>query len=188
MMLLPKGLLLLAAASFCASAAQYTVGLTPANTKIDWTLSATAHTVHGTFALKHGTVTFDSETGKASGEVVADLSTGQTGNDGRDKNMHARVLESAKYPEAVFTVDRFEGKFDPAGASAVKLHGAFKIHGVAHELTMDVKSKSANGQLDADITFSIPFISWGMKDPSNFLLKVGKTVDVAIHTTAPLQR
>lgn len=180
-------LLALAVLSINAYAADYTVRLTPEQTKISWTLGAALHTVHGTFRLKRGEVTFDPDSGKASGEVVIDLTSGESGNEGRDRDMHNKVLETGKYPEAVFRPDRIEGKPLLPGSSSVKIHGTFDIHGATHELTIDVQAKTTPEEVVADVTFSIPYVSWGMKDPSNFLLKVSKSVQVAIHTAAPLR-
>src|ERR1022692_2834409 len=52
------------------AAQQITVNLDPAQTKIQWTLGATLHTVHGTFRLRSGSVTFDLQSGPASGEII----------------------------------------------------------------------------------------------------------------------
>ncbi len=68
------------------------------------------HTVHGTFALKSGTVHFDPETGKASGEIVVYAPSGESGNNSRDKRMHKEILETAKYPDVVFRPTQVEGK------------------------------------------------------------------------------
>jgi len=42
--------------------------------------------------------------------------------------------------------------------------------------------------MTAEITFEIPYVAWGMKDPSRpLILKVGKTVQMAIHAEAALE-
>jgi polyisoprenoid-binding protein YceI len=161
-------------------AADYTLPFTPASTKISWTLSDPLHTVRGTFNLKRGEIRFDPETGKASGEVVVDVASGESGSGARDSKMHSSVLESAKYPEAVFTPDRIDGKLAMTGASHVQVHGTFRIHGAEHEITMNADVKVADRKMDVHITFDVPYVAWGMKDPSNFLLRVGKTVQVTI--------
>ena len=169
-------------------AADYSVTLKPDNTKIRFTLGDVLHTVNGTFALNSGTIVFDPESGKASGSVVVDVSSGESGNEARDKRMRANVLESAKYPEATFAPSGIEGALALNGTSNVKLFGVFTIHGAAHEITMDARVTTAPDAINAAIRFDIPYVSWGMKDPSNFLLKVDKTVHLAIDVSAPLQR
>jgi polyisoprenoid-binding protein YceI len=172
------------APAFCT---EYTLQLTPDNTKIQWTLSDVLHTVHGTFELKRGSIKFDPDSGEASGEVVVDTTSGESGGGARDARMHSNVLESLKYPEAVFAPDRVEGKLAMAGTSNFKLHGMFKIHGVSHEMTMDVQSEVAQGRMTAEITFDLPYVAWGMRNPSTLLLKVGKKVQVAIHANTALE-
>jgi polyisoprenoid-binding protein YceI len=139
------------------------------------------HTVHGTFHLTRGRIDFDSETGRASGEVIVDTTSGKTGNDSRDANMHKTVLESQQFPQAIFVPDRVEGKVLVSGSSSVKVHGMLTVHGAAREMTMDVQtSASADRQMKATMSFEIPFVAWGMKDPSTFMLKVGKMVKMTI--------
>src|SRR4051812_1628691 len=98
-----------AAITLPAFAASYTLELKPETTKVQFTLTDPIHTVHGTFSLKRGTIDFDTDTGKASGQVVVDVTSGNSGSDARDSRMHANVLESKKFPEAVFTPDHVEG-------------------------------------------------------------------------------
>ena len=130
----------------------------------------------------------NTETGKASGQVVVDVTSGDSGSDARDYRMHSNVLESRKYPEAVFAPDRVDGAIALQGGSTVKVHGSFTIHGVAHELTMEVQTKATSEQLHATMTFEIPYVAWGMKDPSNFIWKVDRTVQMSIETSGALQK
>lgn len=169
-------------------AAGYSLELTPENTKIAWTLGDVLHTVNGSFRLKRGAIDFDPENGKASGKVVVDVASGESGSATRDRRMHVGVLESAKYPEAVFVPERVEGAWAPAGPSEMRLSGTFTIHGAAHPMTMMVHASNVANQLATKIDFDIPYVAWGMKDPSNFLLKVNKTVQISIETAATLQK
>lgn len=157
--------------------------LDPAKTEIQFTLHDVLHTVHGTFQLERGSIHVDPDSGNASGEIIVDVASGASGSDARDRRMHKDILESRRYPEATFMPDRVAGKLAPEGQSQIDVHGIFKIHGADHELTLHFQVERTGGQLIASTHFSIPYVEWGMKDPSNFLLKVDKTVDIDIKTT-----
>ena len=161
--------------------------LDPSQTEIKFTLPSTLHTVHGTFKLKRGSIQLDPETGKASGEIVIDLTSGESGNGSRDKRMHKEILESAKYPEAVFTPDRVEGHIAPEGTSEIDVHGTFRIHGADHDLMLHVRMQSSGNQYVATAQFTIPYVQWGMKNPSNFLLKVNDKVEVEVRAAAAVK-
>jgi polyisoprenoid-binding protein YceI len=150
----------------------------PAQSKIQFSLDATMHTVHGSFSLKRGAVHFNPSTGAVSGEVVIDAGSGNSGNDGRDHKMHSEVLESAQFPEIVFRPDRVDGKMAAPGPSTLQVHGSFTIHGVSHEMTLPVEVEINSEGWKASTKFEIPFIDWGMKNPSTFLLHVGREVKV----------
>ena len=160
----------------------------PSQTKVEFTLADVLHTVHGSFLLKRGDIRFDPATGKASGELVVDATSGASGSGARDRNMHKNVLESARYPEIVFRPDRVEGKVAPQGASKVTLHGIFSIHGAEHDITLPVEVEAAGGQYTAAIRFVVPYVQWGMKNPSTLFLRVSDKVEIAIHTVARAPR
>lgn len=184
------GVLLAAAASPPpqATSSELVFGLDPAQSKIHWTLGATMHTVHGTFGLKRGELRVDPSTGKASGEIVADAASGASGNDSRDKKMHAEVLESARYPEVVFRADRLEGKVQPQGSSTVQLHGTFLLHGGEHELTVPVQAELSADHWKGTAKFSVPYAAWGVKNPSTFLLKVDPSVEIELDLSGSLKK
>jgi polyisoprenoid-binding protein YceI len=163
-----------------------TLQLDPAQTEINFTLRATFHTVQGTFKLKSGTVRFNPVTGAASGTIVVDTASGNSGNGSRDRNMQEKVLESRHYPKIVFTVDRFEGRVAPEGQSNVQVHGAFSLHGSQHEMTAEVLLQVAGDQATVATHFTIPYVSWGLKNPSTLFLRVSDKVDVDIHAVGHL--
>ena len=171
-----------------AIAAEYHLELAPETTRINWTLGDVLHTVRGTFQLKCGDIRFDSDTGKAFGAVVVDAASGESGNGSRDSRMHKNVLESAKFAEISFAPDHVEGSVNLGGRSTVKLHGTRKIHGAAHEITAPTEVTVQDGRLSADSKFDVPYVAWGLKDPSTFLLKVSKTVDVEMHAAGRISQ
>jgi len=145
---------------------------------IPLTLNATRHTAHGKFLLRPGALRFEAGTGQISGEIVFDATSGKTGNDGRDRKMHRDVLESAKYPDISFRPDRVEGKVAESGTSTVQVHGKFGLHGDEHELTVPVEVRFERDRWTASTHFTIPYVKWGMKNPSNLVLHVGDSVEV----------
>jgi len=166
------------------SAQETALEIDPALTKVAFTLADVLHTVHGNFALKRGTIQFDPATGKASGELVVDAASGQSGSGARDKRMHQNILESARYPEIVFRPDRVQGKIEPQGTSQVQLHGIFLIHGSRHEIVMPVQVEAHGDRCTATAHFTIPYVQWGMKNPSTLILRVSDKVDIEIETVA----
>jgi len=169
----------------CAQA--YVVNLDPAQTKITFILDTTLHAVHGTFQLKSGQIHFDSATGKASGAIIVDARSGDTENKSRDKKMHQEILDSPKYPEIVFAPQQVRGSFDPQKASQVDVAGTFRIHGQDHDVTMTFAIQPVSpAQLQCDTHFTIPYVKWGMKDASTFLLHANDTVELEIHGTAQI--
>jgi polyisoprenoid-binding protein YceI len=156
----------------------------PAKTEVAYLLGATLHSVHGTFQLKRGDFTFDPATGKITGELLVDATSATSGNEGRDKRMHESILESAKYPDIIFRPDRVEGKVAASGHSDVQLHGVFSLHGADHEMMVPLSVDAANGGYQAIAKFTVPYIKWGLKNPSTFLLRVSDKVEITVKTAA----
>lgn len=161
--------------------------LDPAQSKVHWIVDSTLHTVHGTFALKSGSVHFDPETGKAGGEIVVFAPSGESGSNARDKRMHKEILETAKYPDVSFRPTRVEGKVGPSGASDVRLNGIFSIHGADHDVVAQVHAELAGNRWKGTSKFEVPYVQWGIKDPSNFLLKVKPVVDVELEMSGEVK-
>jgi polyisoprenoid-binding protein YceI len=173
-----------------ASISEVALTLDPAQCKVHWTVDSSLHLVHGTFNLKSGSVHFNPSSGKAGGEIVVFASSGESGNDSRDQRMHKEILETAKYPEVVFHPTQVEGKVAVSGPSEVKLHGTFSIHGTDHDLIALVHTEFAGDHWAGTGKFEVPYVNWGIKDPSNFFLKVKHVVNVELEmsgATKPAQ-
>ena len=164
------------------------LSLDPAHSTVHFTLSATAHTVHGDFKLKRGDVSFNPADGKVSGEVVVDARSGDSGSSGRDSKMHREILESDQFPEISFRPDRAEGFSAAAGKLQGTVHGTFVIHGSSHDVSAPVTVEFSNDRWTATANFTVPYVDWGLKNPSTFLLHVGKSVAVVVETSGSLSR
>ena len=160
--------------------------LNPGQTRINFTLGDVLHTVHGEFKLKRGTINFDAGTGKASGSVVVDATSGDSGSHARDHKMHKDVLESAEYPEISFAPQQVQGQVPAQGDFKVRVLGTFTMHGSSHPLALVIEAHLAGSQLTADTNFTIPYVNWGLKNPSTLFLRVNDTVDIAIHSVGQL--
>jgi polyisoprenoid-binding protein YceI len=162
--------------------------LDPAQTEIHWKLNGNLHTTHGTFKLKSGEIVFNPATGIAEGEILVDATTGESGDAARDKRMQEEVLESNRYPAIFFHPTGIKGPFKPDGAmQELSAEGNFNIHGADHPLTLPLRVQVAAGMVTATTHFTVPYVAWGMKNPSKFLFKVSKQVDIEISAKGTVQ-
>jgi polyisoprenoid-binding protein YceI len=190
-MSLTRKAVLLTLAAFVAAvplrAETRTLVLDPAASKVGFTLPATGHDVEGMLALKSGRISFDPQTGEASGEITIDLKSAQTGNKSRDKTMHEEVLETPSHPVAVFRAEKLRGTVAPSGSSQVTLDGTLNFHGADHKISLPAKVDVQNGRLKTETRFPIPFVEWGLKDPSVAFLRVQKSVQVHVSAEGRLE-
>lgn len=181
---LPAAALALAAATVAAAgparAEELALHLDAAASKVAFVLPATGHDVAGAFAVREGDVRFDPETGAASGRIAVDAQVARTGNDSRDKTMHEKVLESARFPLFVFVPSRVEGAVPSEGKATVTLVGTLSMHGADHPLRLPAEVEVHGGKLQAVTHFPVPFLAWGMHDPSLLFLRVADTVQVTV--------
>lgn len=170
-----------------ARAIERTLTLDPQTTEVTFLLGATGHDVHGILHLKEGAIRFDTDADTASGEVVVDARLTETGNAKRDKTMHGKVLESAKHAFMVFHPQTIRGDVAPQGKSDIELVGTVTLVGHDHPLTVPASIDVNGDTVTATAAFPIPFVEWGLHDPSTFILKVAKKVEVALTTHGTLE-
>ncbi|HEX9256481.1 MAG TPA: YceI family protein [Candidatus Angelobacter sp.] len=173
--------LLIVCGLLLAQAQQKTFTLEPAQTKVNFTVDSTLHTVHGDFRLKRGSIQFDNATGQAGGEIVLDAASGQSRSDGRDKKMHKDVLESPKYSDIVFTPQHIKGTVAAEGKSQIEVEGTLTMHGKSKPATLPLEVQLHGGAGTADGSFTVKYQEWGMKSPSTFILRVSDKVEIHVH-------
>ena len=170
-----------------AAASEIVLTVNPAQSTVHWSVGSTLHLVHGTFAVKKGTLRFDPETGHAGGEIVVNATSGESGNNSRDARMHKEILETPKYPDVIFHPTQLEGKVAVSGPSDGQLHGVFSVHGADHDLLAPVHAELSGDHWKGTAKFEVPYVKWGIKDPSNFLLKVKPIVNVELELSGEVK-
>jgi polyisoprenoid-binding protein YceI len=159
----------------------------PAASSVRFTLDATMHTVHGSLRLVRGEVRFDAVPGPASGEIVVDATSGATGNDGRDEKMNREVLESGRFSEIVLVPGRLDGQVAADGTGTLVVEGVLRLHGAEQQVRWPVAVAATGDRVRATGRFQVPYVAWGLHDPSVFVLRVGKEVAVEVEAVGTLR-
>ena len=175
--------LLFAAGAF---AQHQTFTIDPAASQVAWTLGGTGHHVNGTFHVQSGTIDFDRTAHTISGSVVVAAGSGESGEASRDKKMKKDVLDVEHYSEITFAPQKFDGAIAPTGDSTIQVSGTFTLHGTPHDLTVPMQIHIDGGALTAKTHFVVPYVKWGLKDPSIFILKVAKEVEIDLSLSGKL--
>ena len=158
----------------------------PAKTAIVFSLTGWPHNTHGTFKLKRGLIRIYPATGKMDGIVIVDASSANSGITMRDERMRSSILEVSRFPEISFAPQRVESHGDPEGEFPVKVRGMLLLHGTRHDFTIDALVSRGANNTTIHCTFVVPYVEWGLKDPSILMFKVSKEVRLDVTTNARL--
>jgi len=150
----------------------------PASSEVSFSLSDPIHAVHGTFHVQTGSVDFNRAGPDISGTVIVAAGSGDSGSESRDRKMSTEILDAPKFATASFAPHSYQGAIALSGDSTVQVTGTFTLHGTSHELTVPMRIHIDGTSCTAKTHFVVPYVKWGLKDPSNFLLKVDKEVGI----------
>jgi polyisoprenoid-binding protein YceI len=175
----PSYLLALPLLFACNAHAQHqTFTIAPDASAITFTLGGSAHSTHGTFHVTDGSIDFDRTAGTISGKVDVAAGSGNSGDQSRDKKMTNEVLDATHFADVTFVPHSYQGNVAPMGDSTIQVTGTFTLHGTPHEITVPMQIHIDGANCVAKAHFTVPYVKWGLKDPSVFILKVSKEVDV----------
>jgi polyisoprenoid-binding protein YceI len=162
-----------------AALAQHrTFAINPDASEIKMTLNTTHEVVNGTFHIQSGSIEFDRGNPKMSGSVTVLAGSGKTGNDSRDKKMNKDILKVDQYTSVSFAPKTYTGTIAPSGDSTIQVSGVFTLLGTPHDLTIPMQIHMDGSKATARAHFIIPYVQWGLKNPSFMFWKAEN--DVAI--------
>lgn len=118
--------------------------------------------------------------------MVVDATSGDTGNADRDEKMNAEVLTSAAFPEVVLIPRRVSGDVPASNKGTLTVEGVLRLLGVEHPVSIPVAVEADGDAVHLTATFTVPFVAWGLHDPSVFVLRVDKEVKVAVDARGTL--
>jgi hypothetical protein len=165
-----------------------TFTVNPDTSQVAFTLAGTGHHVQGTFRVQSGSIKFVSDDQKISGTVVVAAGSGNSGEPSRDKKMNSEVLQADHFAEVTFAPRSYQGTIAAAGDSNIQVSGIFTLLGTPHDITVPMQIHIDGANLKAKGHFTVPYVKWGLKDPSIFILKVAKEVDIDINLSGQLTR
>lgn len=170
----------LSATSFgWAQRQSFTVDPGPSSVKM--ILKTNHEIVNGTFHLQSGAVGFDRSDSKMDGSIVIAAGSGTTGNESRDKKMNKETLKSQQYTTVTFVPKSFSGTVAKTGDSTIQVTGVMTLLGAPHELTIPMQVHIDGSSCVAKSHFVVPYVEWGLKDPSFLVWKAEKQVDIDLN-------
>jgi polyisoprenoid-binding protein YceI len=155
----------------------------PDASEVKMTLKTTHELVNGTFHIQSGSIEFDRSAPKMSGLVVVLAGSGKTGNDSRDKKMNKDILEIEQHATVSFEPKSYAGAIAPSGDSTIQVTGTFTLLGTPHEITIPILVHLEGTTATAKAHFVVPYVQWGLKNPSFLIWKADNDVVIDLFLT-----
>ena len=171
-----------------ALAQHQTFAVNPDASEVRITLNTTHEVVNGTFHIQSGSIEFDRGTPKMSGSVVVLAGSGKTGNDSRDKKMNKDILEIEQHATVSFEPKSYAGTIAPSGDSTIQVTGTFTLFGTPHEITIPILVHLEGTTATAKAHFVVPYVQWGLKNPSFLIWKADNDVAIDLFLTGRLSK
>lgn len=159
----------------------------PDKSQVQFSLGG-AHEVDGQFHVSPGDIRFDQKTGEMQGTVLVEAGSGSSDNKSRDKKMTKDELKAEMFPTITFAPRQFTGVLNDSGDSTLQVQGTFMLIGKPHDITIPMTVHMDSSQCTAKGSFTIPYVEWGMKDPSMFMLKESKEVKISLTFSGTLSK
>jgi len=181
--------IVLAALLAPAALAQHqTFVVNPEVSQVKITLNTTHEIVNGTFHVQSGSIEFDPGAPRMAGSVVVLAGSGKTGNDSRDKRMNKEILKVEQYATVSFEPKTYTGVIAPSGESNIQVSGVFTLLGTPHEITIPILVHLEGTTATAKAHFVVPYVGWGLKNPSFLIWKADNDVAIDLSLAGRLSK
>jgi hypothetical protein len=164
--------------SSSAFAQHQTFSISPDTSEVKMTLKTNHDIVNGTFHVQSGAIEFDRTASKIAGSVVVAAGSGKTGNDSRDKKMNKDILKVEQYTTVSFVPKSYTGTIAASGDSTIQVSGVFTLLGTPHDLAVPMQVHIDGGACTVKAHFLVPYVEWGLKNPSFLIFKAENNVEI----------
>jgi polyisoprenoid-binding protein YceI len=159
----------------------------PDASQVTMTLNTTHEVVHGVFHVQSGSVAFDPGAPLMSGSIAV-AAGGKTGDDSRDRKMYKDVLKVSQYANISFAPRTYAGVIAPSGDSNIQVTGTFTLLGTPHEITVPIEVHRDGSSATASAHFTVPYVQWGLKNPSFLIWKAENDVAVDLNLVGTISK
>ena len=163
-----------------AHAQHQTFTVSPDASEVKIQLNTTHEVVHGVFHVRSGTIEYDPRQPTMSGLITVAAAGGTTGNGSRDKRMSKDILKADKFTTITFAPKTYSGTIKASGDSTIQVNGVFTLLGSPHDLTIPMQVHLDSSSALASAEFVVPYIQWGLKNPSFLIWKAEENVTVYV--------
>jgi polyisoprenoid-binding protein YceI len=171
-----------------ALAQHQTFVVNPDASEVKITLKTTHELVNGAFRVQSGSIEFDRSSPKMLGSVVVLAGSGKTGNDSRDKKMNNDILKVEQYATVSFEPKAYSGAIALSGDSTIQVTGIFTLLGTPHEITIPIVVHLEGTAATAKAHFVVPYVQWGLKNPSFLIWKADDDVAIDLFLAGRLSK
>jgi hypothetical protein len=123
-----------------------------------------------------------------SGSVVVLAGSGRTGNGSRDKKMNKDILKVEQHATVSFEPKSYAGTIAPSVDSTIQVTGIFTLLVAPHEMTIPILVHLEGTTAAAKAHFVLPYVQWGLKNPSFLFWKADNDVTIDLSLIGRLSK
>ena len=176
-----------------SSASQWNlpVKISNTNTFVRFDVDTTWHVVEGNVGQPSGRIWLESATDPNSirAELRFQVGSFDTGNGSRDKEMRT-VMSADMYPDVTFIAQQVVGLCSPSSLGngqtcSATLEGAVTIRNITKPITLPIAVTRRANTFEIVGKTSLMWNEFGVEDPSIFIARVDKAVQISFKISLP---